>query len=217
MIPDNIAIDPDETVHDFWQRRLDRHTHDTYRGRTLAKMPEDLRTYQHIIESSKPEVIVELGSFEGGSAVWFADQLDIFVPNQSYPRVISVDTREIDYRSDPRIEGIRGDLTNPAIAQMVREMVLGRRVMISEDSAHKYGSTIGALTMYSDLVSPGCWFVVEDGVVDDERIRLPRYPHGVQPAIVDFLATSQGKRFTRNWLAPYGTTTNIGGWLCASS
>lgn len=217
MTPPNLAYDLDAPLRDFWRKRLDSHQQDSYKGRVLAKMPEDLRTYQHLIEGSRPEVIVELGAFAGGSAIWFADQLDAFGCRTGPVSVISVDLRLVRY-DDERIVALEGLLESPAIQAQVHELVAGRRAMVSEDSAHLFDTTMAALNGYSDLVPKGGWFVVEDGVVDDEELRLPNYSRGVQPAIEAFLASAPGQRFARRWIAPYGITTDIGGWLeCVSS
>lgn len=218
-IPPNIEYDLDAPFRDFFRKRLDMHTHDHYKGLTLAKMPEDLRVYQHIIEDCQPDVIVELGAFEGGSAVWFADQLQILVPRpwrDAEPSVISLDIRQIKVL-DHRVKFINGDVKSEHVADRIAKLVTGKRVMISEDSQHSYASTIAALRLYAGLVSRGCWFVVEDGVVDEAEVKLPRYRGGVQPAIEEFLASGQGKRFSRHFLAPYGTTTDFGGWLRAEA
>lgn len=200
------------TVTDLWRTRLQNHTSDTYRGRLLSKFPEDLRTYQHLIENSQPEVVVELGTHDGGSALWFADQLQTFCGGGE---VISVDINEARPVDRPDITLIHGDLTSQEMADKVATMVDGRRCMVVEDSAHTYDVTLAALELYSGLVQQGQWFIVEDGVVDEERLRLPYWPQGVQRAVTDFCATRLGQRFTRHWLAPYGLTCHHGGWLQA--
>ncbi|TFH66388.1 MAG: hypothetical protein E4G90_03855 [Gemmatimonadales bacterium] len=215
VIPPNIAVDLNESVRDFWKRRLEVHTHDTYRGLVLAKMPEDLRTYQHIIEESKPEVVLELGSFAGGSALWFADQLQALLGRKTMPLVVSVDISAVSFRDD-RVVFINGDVKNHSTQMLVEPYLRGRRVMISEDSQHTYESTIAALNGFARFVSPGCWFVVEDGIVDSVELRLPRYRGGIDKAIVEFLAADGGRRFERFGVAPYGITTCINGWLKAA-
>ena len=218
-LPPNIPYDLDQPLREFWRQRADRHADDHYRNRVLAKMPEDLRTYQHLIEDSRPDVIVEIGSYAGGSALWFADQLELLVPQPwraSSPSVITIDIRNIGI-PDHRIEVITGSVLDPKIADRVAKLVGDRRVMVSEDSAHTYESTTAALRNYAGLVAKGCWFVVEDGIVDEDDVKPSHYRAGVQPAIVDFLATGQGRRFTRHFLHPYGTTTDFGGWLRADA
>lgn len=45
-----------------------------YKGRRFAKNPFDISLYLKLIESLKPKTIVEIGTSEGGSALWFRDQ-----------------------------------------------------------------------------------------------------------------------------------------------
>jgi hypothetical protein len=67
---------------------------------------------------------------------------------------------------------------------------------------------------YWDLVPVGGWFIVEDGIIDIEELRHnPATPRGVIPALDAFMLTDIGKKFSRHRLAPYGITSNPGGWL----
>jgi cephalosporin hydroxylase len=207
--PKPVSGDPDQPFRDFWKARLSQHTADSYRGRGLAKMPEDLRVYQHLIEEVQPEIIVELGTYDGGSALWFADQLAVLCGRG---RVITVDTTNRRPLDDPRVTSIVGDHREPRTVDQIALMCRGHRVLVSEDSGHTYDSTLTALQSYSPLVSPGSWFVVEDGVVDED-VSIWGTAMGVQPAITDFLESEEGSCFTRHDLAVYGLTTNMGGWL----
>lgn len=212
MIPDNMLMSQsdDFTVTALWNMRLQMHTRDTYRGRLLCKFPEDLRTYQHVIEDSAPEVIVELGSQDGGSAQWFADQLQTFFGKGE---VISVDTAPVRPLDRPDITFIQGDLTSPEVIDKVFAQVGDRSCMVVEDSAHTYPVTLAALELYSDLVQGSTWFVVEDGVVDEDHLRLSGWPRGVQQAVTEFCASERGQRFNRLSLTPYGLTCHHDGWL----
>lgn len=215
--PEPVGISYTEPVRDYWKRRLIQHHYDYYKDRHLMKLPEDLRTYQHLIERVQPEVILELGTGFGASAVWFADQLDTFcgggsvvtVGNHEIPRDLSVHEKFLD---DPRITFVMGDLMEPDIAVWVHDLCAGKRVMVSEDSAHTRRSTLTALLAYSDLVAKGSWFVVEDGIVDEPEITIWEGT-GVQPGIADFLLTEQGQRFRQHNLNLYGITMHFNGWL----
>src|SRR6185295_1395830 len=46
-----------------------------YKGLLNAKSPVDISLYSMLIWELKPATIIELGSFQGGSALWFADQM----------------------------------------------------------------------------------------------------------------------------------------------
>lgn len=209
--PVNVPVVLDKPLLSYYQARLSQSNGDWYKGHELVKMPEDLRVYQHLIESTKPEVIIELGGFRGGSAVWFADQLDTFCGGG---RVVSVDLRLQDFM-DPRIRFLTGDIDDRTIADAVRAVASGKRVLISEDSAHTYESTHAALTRYSDLVGPGQWFIIEDTVVDDPNLNVWGNGKGVVQAIDDFLKSKQGGRFHRREMNFYGITSNPGGYLQA--
>ena len=215
--PDKVGISYTETVRDYWQRRLHQHHYDYYKGRSLMKLPEDLRVYQHLIERIKPELILEFGTGFGASAVWFADQLDTFcgggdvVTVGNHPVPNDSDTGRA-FHEDERITFVEGDLTNPKIVARVHELCAGKRVMICEDSAHTYSNTLFVLREYSDLIQPGGWFVVEDGIIDEPEISIWN-SGGVQPAIKDFRETEQGSRFMQHDLAFYGITMHFNGWL----
>lgn len=203
-LPGRVSFELTDTVESLWKKRLDQHTGDRYKGRTLAKMPEDLRVYQHVIEASRPDTIVELGTYGGGSAIWFADQLDTFCGGG---RVVTCDIYlPPQPLEDPRVRFLHGSLQD--MSGQIGDLVRGR-VMVVDDSAHTYESTSAALNLYYHLVTPGCWFVVEDGVVD-ESISIWA-GGGVQPAIRDFLRTHDD--FVQHDLAVYGLTTDHNGWL----
>jgi cephalosporin hydroxylase len=71
----------------------------TWKEHTVFKSVFDLAIYSMLIEELKPDVIIEIGSGKGGSAVWLADMLkiqglkshvysyDINKPNFKYPGV----------------------------------------------------------------------------------------------------------------------------------
>ena len=48
----------------------------SYKGLVNLKSPFDLVLYASLIWELQPKTILELGSLQGGSALWFADQLD---------------------------------------------------------------------------------------------------------------------------------------------
>lgn len=206
-------LDLDMSLRAYWHHRLRLHFEERYKGRSLVKFPEDLRTYESVIERTQPTVIVELGTNDGGSALWFADRLRDLVGPQAF--VVTVDV--VSASLPDGILFIHGDLRAQGVQDAVRQAVAGRRVMVIDDSAHSDATTTGALEGYGDLVSEGCYFVVEDGIVDEPELSVWPSVFGVQPAIERFLATERGARFEREWLAPYGLTMHVGGWLRARS
>jgi cephalosporin hydroxylase len=224
-LPPDISIEPAEDLGAYWRERLRQHTGDSYAGLRLSKLPEDLRTYEHLLWSDKPDTVVELGTQYGASALWFRDRLRTL---QSYglidePRVVTLDIdqslarRELP-RADPGYEEtihvLEGDVRDLAMADQVRQLV-GKRCFIIEDSAHEYETTYAALTMFSDLVPPGGYFIVEDGSVDIDALRVAEdWPRGVLPALRDWLRTPGAREFyVRRDLELYGITGHPNGFL----
>lgn len=123
----------------------------------IIKLPEDLDRYRVAVAAGRPDVIVECGTWHGGSARWFAGLgLD----------VVSVDvaSRPFAYRGD-RITWLLGDSADPVVAERVATLSAGRRVMVVLDSDHSAAHVAAEIGLYAPMVSPGCHLVVEDGIV----------------------------------------------------
>lgn len=234
--PPRVEADPAEPVASFWRRRIDQDQGESWAGVPMAKLPEDLRAYQHALWDSGPDTVIEIGTKFGGSALWFRDQLRMLASYgriRGEGRVISVDShpgvveRMLD-RADPgwreQIDFIVGDVTAAETVARIRELVHpGARCLIVEDAAHTYEVTTAALSGLADLVPGGGFFVVEDGHVDVAELH-PEGPQwiklegehavGVQQAIADFLNTPAGEEFEiRLDYEPYGITAHPGGFL----
>jgi cephalosporin hydroxylase len=226
-LPSAVTADPAGSLLDYWRDRLVQHTSDTYMGVTLCKFPEDLRVYEHLLGVQRPDVVVELGAAYGASALWFRDRLRTLAAygHAGEPRVITVDldvshVRANLERVDPdhasTISVIEGDVQDPAVRAAVgRHIPAGANVMVVEDSAHIEATTRAALELYADLVPVGGFFVVEDGCIDVEELRItPQWPRGVLPALHAWLSTRQGGGFrVRRDLEIYGLTSHPSGFL----
>ena len=226
-LPPAVAVRTGAPVDEYWRDRLVQHTRDTYMGVPLSKFPEDLRVYEHLLGLQCPDVLVELGSQYGASTLWFRDRLRTLAGYGliDEPRVISVDidvshTRANLARVDPdhgsSITVIEGDVCDPAVrAQVGRHIPVGANVMVIEDSAHVEATTRAALELYADLVPVGGFFVVEDGCIDVEALRIDaHWPRGVLPALHVWLSSEQGRGFeVRRDLEVYGITCHPAGFL----
>jgi cephalosporin hydroxylase len=138
-------------------------TRTRYFGIKTFKNPLDFWVYQEIIYETRPDVIIEIGNAQGGSTLALAHLCDLM----SNGRVIGIDLSHRNVpefvRLHPRIVLLDGD------ARLLREQV-GKMisatdsVLIIEDSAHTYENTLAVLRMYSDLVKPGDFLIVEDSI-----------------------------------------------------
>lgn len=170
-------------------------------GRPVLKYPTDLWVYEEIIRRTQPEVIVETGSYEGGSALWFSR----FAP------VISVDVRS-PRAALPGVGVIWLEGDSVALAGEVAALVDGRRCLVSLDSDHHAAHVLAELQAYSPLATE--YLVVEDTAVDAYGIEAwLYYPDGGPGAAVeDWLVLNPG------WAADHECERfklgmNPGGWL----
>jgi cephalosporin hydroxylase len=224
-LPEAVAVDLDGAqLRDYWRARAAQHTTDSYFGITMSKFPEDLRVYEHLLWLARPDVVIELGVQHGGGTLWLRDRLAAIARYTGRPaRVIGVEldsaaARANIERVDPHWRGIElmeGDVTDPELPGRVRaRLPRDARVLVIEDTAHTYETTRAALEGFAPLVAPGGYLVVEDGCVDDERLRFDDWPRGVLPALRDWLQTPAGADFeVRRELELYGVTCHPSGFL----
>lgn len=229
MLPPRVTIALEEdSLVSYWRARARQHTQDSYAGVTLSKFPEDLRVYEHLLWLDAADTVIEIGTQFGASALWFRDRLRALraygrISNE--PRVITIDIDQSRARdalpaADPdfprEIELLEGDVCDPATADAVAALLGdGRRCFVVEDSAHTHATTTAALNGFAPFVSRGGFFVVEDGCVDIDVMRLSEdWPRGVLPALDEWLGTPAGAEFvTRRDLELYGMSCHPRGFL----
>ncbi len=191
----------------------------------MSKFPEDLRVYEHLLWADRPDTVIEIGTQHGGAALWFRDRLRIL---EAYglvrdPSVVTIDIDQTEAREglgqlDPlhadAIQVVEGDVRDERLVEALKPLV-GKRCFVVEDTAHRYDTTRAALKHFSCFVPPGGYFVVEDGCVDVDEMRVsPDWPRGVLPALHDWLATPAGSQFVvRRDLELYGVTSHPEGYL----
>lgn len=157
-----------------------------YKGRRFCKNPFDVVLYMRLIEKLKPLTIIEIGTSEGGSAIWFDD----ICQAQGLPtQILTFDISPPDGLTTERIQSRQLDSMEPEAwleADMFR--ALPHPWLIIEDSAHTYDSVLAMLRYFDQHVQPGDYVVVEDGVVADlPGEHYEAYDDGPNRAVAQFL------------------------------
>jgi len=155
-------------------------------GVPILKYPEDLFVYQEMIYQLKPNVILDIGTFNGGSALYYATLFDLMKIDSG--RVISVDIeRKEGLPNHPRITYLLGSSTSDAILKQIKELIRpGEKVMAFLDSDHTAQNVLKELRAYSQIVTKGSYLVVEDSNINGHPVHSEFGP-GPMEAIHEFL------------------------------
>lgn len=158
-------------------------------GIKAQKNPFDAWIYQEIIYEIKPDIIVEIGSAEGGSTLYFANLLELIGSG----KIISIDINRANFKArHDRIIEITGDSSSEEIVNKVSDLCRGLTVLIVHDGGHSKEQVWKDLNAYFGLVSINSYFIIEDGILDlfrptDEIGRFCRFTDGPFAAIEEFL------------------------------
>jgi len=181
-----------------------------WRGVPVQKCPLDLWVFQEILNDTKPDVIVEAGTYKGGSSYYMASILNMI----GHGRIVTIDIE--DYPGKPqhdRVRFLHGSSTAPEIVQAVKDSVHeGEKVMVVLDSAHEGDHVLKELELYSSLVSKGCYLIVEDTHFNGHPI-LPNFGYGPMEALHDFLETAGGQFEIDSSRQKFGMSFNPDGYL----
>ncbi len=158
--------------------------HTRWLGTTTVKNPLDLWVYEEILWETRPDVIVETGTYKGGSAHFLASVCELIGSGE----VVSIDVQPVsdEYPAHPRISYLGGrSSTDPDVVREVTELVGERRAMVVLESDHSQAHVEAELDAYAPLVAHGCYLIVEDSNVGQVRKELMPGP---LEAIEAFLA-----------------------------
>src|ERR1035437_1517093 len=116
--------------HDKSETTWDQNTR--WLGTRIQKLPMDLHVYQELLWEAKPDVLLEMGTLNGGSALYFASIFDLM----GHGRVITVDIeRQPNLPAHPRIAYLLGSSTAPEIVRRIEALIKpGETVMAVLDS-----------------------------------------------------------------------------------
>lgn len=153
-------------------------------GVKTLKCPTDLCVYQEILFEKRPELIIETGSYLGGSALFMASVCDLL----GQGRVVSIDVEPAgELPMHPRISWIKGDSVSREVLDLVAtERAEARTAMVILDSNHTRGHVLRELKAYASMVSVDQYLIVEDTNVNGHPV-LPEHGPGPWEAVGKFL------------------------------
>lgn len=183
-----------------------------YRGARCLKNPIDMAILMRLLWDVKPRTIIEVGSFEGGSALWMRDLM------RSYGvacEVHSVDPNPVQtaWPLDSLFfhRGSGRDLSATFSNQFMSE--LPHPLFMIEDADHFPETTAAVLAFFDRWSRPGEYIVVED--TEAEKFYPGHYRGGPAAAIKEFFKPSSRRAYEvdSRYCEMFGLTFNPGGYI----
>ncbi|HEY1207024.1 MAG: CmcI family methyltransferase [Bryobacteraceae bacterium] len=182
-------------------------------GVSAMKTPFDLWIYQEILFDSRPDVVIETGTHNAGSAYYFATIFDELGNGRVYTMDVVDYPKPKHARINFRLDSSTSDGTIDWIRQGIKP---GERVMVSLDSLHDKEYVLAELDRYAGFVTPGCYLVVDDTHLNGHPLRLAFTPTpghgGPWEALEEWLPKHPEFQPDRS-REKFGFTFNPGGWL----
>jgi len=126
---------------------------------------------QEIVYETRPDVIIEAGTYLAGAVAYFDSLFDLLGRGQA----VTIDIEDYPERvKHPRVHFLLGSSTDHGIVKKVRSFIRPRdKVMVTLDSDHSKAHVAAELKIYSELATKDQYLIVEDTNVNG---------HPVQPA-----------------------------------
>ncbi|WP_186299974.1 CmcI family methyltransferase [Algoriphagus algorifonticola] len=185
------------------------HHNITYRGVLCIKCPFDYITYQMIINQVKPDLIIEIGTNEGGSTLYLADLLEINGVGEIHSIDIEDKCPEV-VKEHKRINLFFNGWENYDL-----DLAKGfKTVLVIEDSSHHYKNTLDAINKFAPLVTKDSYLIVEDGILSSMGWSKS-FDGGPVRAIEVFIEKNKNFKIDNSWENFFGkdTTFNPKGFL----
>jgi cephalosporin hydroxylase len=184
-------------------------------GISTWQNPLDVWITQEIMFETKPDVVVECGTYQGGSAILWAAILKNITPDA---RIITIDIEDV---RDPlskvhplaveKVDFLLGSSTDPKIVSEVKRRVKGKRVLLILDSLHTRDHVLNELNVYWDIVDVDGYILVQDTAVNGHPV-APDFGPGPWEAVEDFLKVNKNFEIDKS-RERFGFTNNPNGFL----
>lgn len=191
----------------------ERHAQARWFGHEVWKYPTDLVVYAELVHQLRPALIIECGTYLGGSALYFAHLCEL----AGHGRVLTIDVKawSDSLPTHPRLRYLvhPGGSTDPDVVAQARDAAErdGGPVLVVLDSDHTCGHVLAELEAYHPLVTPGSYLVVEDTNLGGRPV-LPGWGPGPAEALAAWLP-HHPEFVARRDLERLLLTANPGGWL----
>ncbi len=173
-----------------WLYESEAYKNTTFQGVNIRKSVSDLWLYQEIFFDLKPKLVIEFGTWTGGSALYFSTLLEQ-IHGRGGNLVVTVDVNcgYIDERTKHlNIDFVTSASTHPAVVNRLdryRSAFGVAPCFAILDSDHSKENVLAEMVVLRSILKPGDYLVVEDGNVNGHPV-LPDFGPGPYEAIEEY-------------------------------
>ena len=160
-----------------------------WRGFQAKKCPLDLWIYQEIIYDTKPDIIIECGTAEGGTALFMADVCLLLGKGH----VITIDiVPKKNLVHDNLVTAWGSSIDEEIVREVTSYIGRSDNVMVILDSDHRKEHVLKELDIYSKLVTKDNYLIVEDTNLNGNPITENFVGEGPMDALREFDISKSG-------------------------
>lgn len=173
------------SLADFWTsyviNRNAPHYKIPYKNLYMTKLPCDMFIYPNIIYRAKPEVIIEIGTQRGASAIFYSDLL---ASHKAY--VITVDINSPNEEilllfKKKNITFIKGNINDTKIIRIILEHCAGKSCLVIDDGSHDKNDIYNTFCSLNHLISIDGFYIIEDGMTNAILMNILPNKQNLQP------------------------------------
>ena len=179
----NIMVDflKNHSLYDFWLYYVDSKDGPHYRmpwGQNLmTKFPMDVWIYKTLIETSKPNLIIEIGTQRGNSAQLLKELSKKFNSYVVTFDILSPPSEILSQFKDQDIHFFNVDATTETAKEKILSLNIAEnniRALVIDDGSHDENHVIKSFNLFKDFVPDEGFYVIEDGFTNEllEKKRL---------------------------------------------
>jgi cephalosporin hydroxylase len=176
---------PAGEIYHLWYYKQKIWMQTSFLGVPCQKFISDLWNYQEIIHERKPALIIEFGTYNGGSTLFFAKILAM-VTTHFRVLTVDIDASRIDarVRREPHIEVLTCSSTEPQVAARIRALraEYPGPLFAILDSSHQKEHVLGEMKLLRTVTTSDDYVVVEDTNINGHPV-LPNWGDGPMEAL----------------------------------
>eukprot|EP01060_Flectonema_neradi_P039647 TRINITY_DN8807_c0_g1_i1.p1 TRINITY_DN8807_c0_g1~~TRINITY_DN8807_c0_g1_i1.p1 ORF type:complete len:417 (+),score=78.69 TRINITY_DN8807_c0_g1_i1:52-1302(+) len=188
-----ITLDEFAFAHDVFFEEWQRFSFGNWLGVKCQQDPMDAFAIQDMLWRVQPDLIIEVGTNNGGGAIFYASIMNNYNPKG---KIVTLDVKPVNqnwmtgknkdnckgcitgdvhplWTGSDMINFIKGDITKQEIQEKVEVFVnAAKTVLVVEDASHRYPDTLHRMKVIYKYVTVGSYMLVQDTKMDRFVSRL---------------------------------------------